>query len=558
MWLFYARVVPLESIWCVWLPGLVQLACVAWFGLVWQRRDLWLQYPSICFKTLGVACSMVTERALELPSRIRSLLGERLGSRRADMWFDSASTVSVEGGKLAVDAESSYAADWIRKNFGGDLRAVSQEALGRDDFELRVKETPSTHIIDAPPRSTATSDPCDNPPLRAPLRTHHRTTEAWRRLEDFVVGPSNKMAFESALNFATTHSIGNCLVIHGSCGVGKTHLLQGLCRRRRESRTQQRVRYVTAEQFTNEYIQSVRNGTIDAFRARVRRVDVLAIDDVHFLAGKTATQNEFLHTLDAVQLAGSQVVLATDEHPHLVRRLSQSLVSRMLAGMVVRVEAPDLSLRNALVKSIALGRSVALSQEAVQAIALRCVGGAREIEGAISSLQALQSTQEQPSEISCAMVDSLLRHEKATTGGIPVRICAIMDLVCLTTGVEVEQLAGQNRHRRVALARALVAWLARQHTSMSFPEIARALGRTSHSSVHASSVKIDSLIKSNESVDAGAAGTCLVVELTSRLSHALRNSPNMNSRNSANNSASNYSGNSQRGGQRNAVRANRR
>ena len=95
---------------------------------------------------------MVTERALELPSRIRSLLGERLGSRRADMWFDCASTVSVEGGKLAVEAESSYAADWIRKNFGGDLRAVSQEALGRDDFELRVKETPATNIIDAPGR----------------------------------------------------------------------------------------------------------------------------------------------------------------------------------------------------------------------------------------------------------------------------------------------------------------------------------------------------------------------------------------------------------------------
>ncbi|MBV5332912.1 hypothetical protein JZU54_04990, partial [bacterium] len=87
--------------------------------------------------------------------------------------------MSVEGGKLAVEAESSYAADWIRKNFGGDLRAVSQEALGRDDFELRVKETPATNIIDAPARSTATSDPSDNPPLRAPLHTRHRTTEAW-------------------------------------------------------------------------------------------------------------------------------------------------------------------------------------------------------------------------------------------------------------------------------------------------------------------------------------------------------------------------------------------
>ena len=480
---------------------------------------------------------MVTERALELPSRIRSLLGERLGSRRADMWFDCASTVSVEGGKLAVEAESSYAADWIRKNFGGDLRAVSQEALGRDDFELRVKETPATNIIDAPARSTATSDPSDNPPLRAPLHTRHRTTEAWRRLDDFVVGPSNKMAFESALNFATTHSIGNCLVIHGSCGVGKTHLLQGLCRRRRESRTQQRVRYVTAEQFTNEYIQSVRNGTIDAFRARVRRVDVLAIDDVHFLAGKTATQNEFLHTLDAVQLAGSQVVLATDEHPHLVRRLSQSLVSRMLAGMVVRVDAPDLCLRNALVKSIALRQSIALAPEAIEAIALRCVGGAREILGAVSSLQAVQSTQQHSGEISRAMVDALLRHEQAASGGLPIRIGAIIDAVCASTGVQAEELVGQGKHRRVALARALVAWLARQHTSMSFPEIARTLRRNSHSSVHASVAKIDCMIQANESVDAGAVGTCLVVEFTSRLSHSLRNNashcPNAAKRNAA-------------------------
>ena len=475
------------------------------------------------------------ESTLELPSRIQGLLNQRLGHRRADMWFHCASKVRVESGKLAVEAESSFAADWIRKNFGTDLRAVSQEALGRDDFDLRVVESgatqgPKSHAPAASESSDASSHrmPCATPVARA------HTTQAWRRLEDFVVGPTNQMAFDAASTFAASNIIGNCLVIHGSCGVGKSHLLQALCRRRRESRTQQRVRYVTAEQFTNEYIQSVRHGTIDAFRARVRRVDVLAIDDVHFLAGKTATQTEFVHTLDAVQLAGSQVVLASDEHPHLIRRLSQTLTSRMIAGMVVRIDAPDLALRRALVKSAALRKAIVLSNEAVDAIACHCVSGAREIEGTFSTLEALRLTQNADSnahpnsspracnEISCGVIDSLFRREEVQRSSNPVRISEIIDQVCSLTGVDAEQLEGESRHRRVTLARALVAWLARHHTAMSFPEIARAMKRNSHSSIHASATKIDALIKAKALVDAGVAGECMIEELLQRLRHTLR------------------------------------
>ncbi len=498
-------------------------------------------FPSTCFNTLSISwsrSSVSPESTLELPSRIRNLLSQRLGNRRADMWFDSASTVRVESGKLAVDAESSFAADWIRKNFGGDLRAVSQEALGRDDFDLRVVQLCPTQSMDAPPRSTETSDPSSERPVFVTPTARPRTTEAWRRLEDFVVGPTNKMAFDAASSFASGNVIGNCLVIHGSCGVGKSHLLQALCRRRRESRTQQRVRYVTAEQFTNEYIQSVRHGTIDAFRARVRRVDVLAIDDVHFLAGKTATQTEFLHTLDAVQLSGSQVVLASDEHPHLVRRLSQSLISRMLAGMVVRIDAPDLALRQALVKSVALRKSIVLSSEAIDAMACHCVNGAREIEGAFASLQAMRLAQnsmqsdnplttlhtQSLDEISCGIVETLFRRENATRGTIPVRLSDIIEQVCLIMGIDAAQLAGESRHRHITLARALIAWLARHHTSMSFPEIARAMKRNSHSAIHSGATRIEVLIQKKATVDAGTAGTCMIVEILERLRQALRNS----------------------------------
>ncbi len=491
---------------------------------------------------------MSTERTFELPSRIRSLLSQRLGNRRADMWFDCASSVRVEGGKLAVEAQSNYAADWIRKNFGGDLRAVSQEALGREDFELRVVETCPTHLEDAPAHSMQTSIPSAAPTLNSPPMVRTHPTQAWRRLEEFVVGPTNRMAFDAASRFAEGNAIGNCLVIHGSCGVGKSHLLQALCRKRRESRTQQRVRYITAEQFTNEYIQSVRHGTIDAFRGRVRRVDVLAIDDVHFLAGKVATQTEFLHTLDAVQLTGSQIVLASDEHPQLVGRFSKSLISRMLAGMVVRIDPPDFALRQSLAKAVALRKCITLSNEAVDAIACHCVSGAREIEGAFTTLQALLMTQNamQPGNpvttcsthtpehrpISCGMIDALFLREQATHARTPVRIADIIDQVCLIMDLDTAHVAGQSRHRHIIFARALIAWLARHHTSMSFPEIARAMKRNSHSVIHNGATRIQRLLQTKATVDAAAAGNCMIVELVERLRLALRNIRQTNQRNS--------------------------
>jgi chromosomal replication initiator protein len=456
-----------------------------------------------------------------LPDRIRGLLDDRIGRRRAELWFDSAATVRVDDGKLAVHADSAFAADWIRRHFGGDLTAVSREALGREDFDLRVRESAAAPL--AAPERAAASEEAGPPkaPDRDAMRPAPRHAEAWRRLEDFVPGPTNQMAFEAARTFAASDAMGNGLVVHGPCGVGKTHLLQGVCRARRASRPQHRVRYLTAEQFTNEYIQSVRHGTIDAFRARVRRVDLLAIDDVHFLAGKTATQNEFLHTLDAVQLSGAQVMLASDEHPHLVRRLAQSLISRMLAGMVVRIDPPDRALRLALVRLAARRRGLELSAEAQDAVAAKCVGGARHIEGVVASLEAMRSLHGAGS-VTGDMIDALFQREDAALGDHPVRIGEIIAQVCRATGVDAPQLAGAGRHRRVTLARGLIAWLARRHTTMSFPEIARAIGVQSHSSVHASAARIDALLAAGAVIDRGAAGDGPAVELIEGLRHELR------------------------------------
>ncbi len=195
-------------------------------------------------------------------------------------------------------------------------------------------------------------------------------------------------------------------------------------------------------------------------------------------------------------------------------------------------------LRQALVKSVALRKSIVLSSEAVDAMACHCVNGAREIEGAFASLQAMRLAQnsmqsdnplttlhtQSRDEISCGIIETLFRRENATRGTIPVRLSDIIEQVCLIMGIDAAQLAGESRHRHITLARALIAWLARHHTSMSFPEIARAMKRNSHSAIHSGATRIEVLIQKKATVDAGTAGTCMIVEILERLRQALRNS----------------------------------
>jgi chromosomal replication initiator protein len=220
-----------------------------------------------------------------------------------------------------------------------------------------------------------------------------------RRLEDFVVGESNRLAFAAAcrvVDIDDGHGL-SVLFVHGECGVGKTHLLQGICRRSIERTGRPgSVRYVTGEQFTNEFIAAVRTNTLDAFRARMRKLDLLAIDDVHFLSNKVRTQSEFLYTLDAIGLGGAKIVMASDDHPRHIKRFNQALVSRFISGMVVKVDRPDRCTRLELIRRLASVRSLSLNDAAVDTIAGQCVGSVRELEGAITRLAAVTTLLHEP------------------------------------------------------------------------------------------------------------------------------------------------------------------
>lgn len=501
--------------------------------------------------------------------QVSEFLKRRLGERKHDMWFGPSTRFRIAGNRLEISAESPHIAEWIGSHFGDDLREAAKKALGEAAVvDVRVQQPGKASVsrngplrkgrsrrgehetVAAPPEpqkrgrsvrsrangatarvapASSTTRPTSSRIARAANRRLDLHLPLRHRFEDFVVGPSNQLAYTSAIRMADeseVRSIG-ALFIHGECGLGKTHLLQSVCARHLERYPGAVVRYTTGEQFTNEYIVALKSNTLEQFRQRVRSLDLLGIDDIHFLANKTATQSEFLHTLDAIDLGGARIVMASDEHPRHLRSVSRALVSRFLAGMVVEIERPGRELRLQLVKRLADRRGLRLNAQAMELIAANCVASVREIEGALNKLVALtQFGGDVPSpsgEVGCVLVERLFKVE--SQNGKPLRIGEIIDVVCQRLGIERTDLLSTTRHRRVVLARGVVSHLSRELTTLSYPEIGRALGRRNHSTVLTAGRRLAEQVESNETIELDDGNAALSLrEFIDQLRHEIRRS----------------------------------
>lgn len=463
-------------------------------------------------RSAGAEAASCPEAATRL---ITERLAQRIGHHTYDMWFGDTTTLRVEGSCVQVTTDSRFVAEWIEGHFSEALDETARETLGHEaSVDLRV----APELFDRLRTDGGKRARNGAGPSRGPRR---RPATGLRRLEDFVVGSSNTLAFTAARRLAEDAArTSSPLFVYGTCGVGKTHLLQGIAHRCLEATTARgnpAIRYLTAEQFTNEYIHAVRTSTIDRFRKRVRRLEVLAIDDVHFLANKTATQNELLHTIDAIDLSGSRLVLASDQHP-LRLGFNQALSSRFVAGMVARVESPDRATSLQLIHKLAAARGHQIAEAAAERIAAVCAGSVRELEGAVNKLTALKTLANGAGpDVGVVLVERLLA-DGSWRPKTPVRIEALVDAVCARLVVNRAQLLGSGRHRRVVAARGLVAYLARELTTMSYPEIAAALGRKHHSTVHTAAGRIARQLREQRRMDLGDGGEPVTInELVDRL-----------------------------------------
>lgn len=435
----------------------------------------------------------------EKVSSIRERVADRIGKGRFDTWFAEAAEFQLNSDGLDVVVANGFVGNWIAANYMDDLVASAQEVFGSDrKVDVRI-------IQDAAP-SDGSAELSRPRPAQAPLPKHgppRVRPGKWRPalrgdLDSFVVGPSNKLAYAAAGHVIRDPGKAyRLLVVHGGCGLGKTHLLQGICNSLRRVHPTLEWHYISGEQFTNEFISAVKFGHIDRFRTRFRNVDVLVIDDIHFLANKKATQKEFLHTFDAIDACGKAVVLSSDRHPRGIGTLSEPLINRLIAGMVVEIAPPDFETRREILARRAAAMNCAISDEIVSFIAERITRNVRELEGALYKLVALASLTKDPISLNLARTvldDHIVRSARTPGADDIVRLAGS----CF--GVTREQICSKSRDRTISLARAVAMFLVRKHTLMSFPEIGRAIGSKNHSTVLMANQRVEKLTQQDATV----------------------------------------------------------
>lgn len=455
--------------------------------------------------------------------------------------------LAIQDGSLEVTVPTDFMAGLIDRRFGPALRraaGIDAEPSGaRTDVPLlrsvrfRVDESEFTgskaRARSAPGRAAGRPAEPASPRFRA--RPAPRVLRY--RLDEFVVGESNRLAFSAATRVAEGDARFCPLFIHGGCGLGKTHLLQGLAEQFRVSRRGAVVRIITAEAFTNAFLSAMKDRTLDEFRRRFRSADMLCIDDVHFLRSKKATQAELLHTFDALDLDGKLVALASDEHPSEIGRFSEALISRFLSGALVELSPPDDDLRRRVARAMAKRRGLDLDEQAAgmlseHARAMAAArGGApsmRDLEGLVTKVVAAARLMPDLSSKGAAGSAALVRAalglgtDSPARSARPLRVEEIIRVVCARLEVSHEEYASNRRSREVVLARALTVLLARKRTRASFPEIARAMNRPNHSSVITALKRIQSQIAAAEQAELPVLGRAMPLSLLAeQLEHEL-------------------------------------
>jgi chromosomal replication initiator protein len=439
---------------------------------------------------------------------IRQRLAQKIGPQRYNIWFRNSTQFSVTDGFLKVGVPNLFIGTWIENHFSETIAEAAKEATGQD-LQVALAIDPELHASLRKAQLDRQADfvvkSAERPFDQNGRRGYAPRPRALRgRLDDFVVGPCNRMAYTSAL--AVTEGSApqfSLLFIYGGCGLGKTHLLQGICNGLAGRATDRRWLYVSGEEFTNQFLLALRDGKLEEFRRRFRSLDVLVVDDIHFLANKRATQEEFLHTYNAIEAAGKQVVLASDTHPKLMGRVPETLVSRFVCGMVLRIDPPDCDTRCEILRRRASKLERAIPEDVIGYIAANLRTNVRELEGSLLRLLAYASVVHEAITVEMArqaLADYLPRADRIVT------VNDIENRVATFFGLSPAQLHSSRKTRAVALARAISMYLARKYTSMSFPEIGRLMGNKNHSTVILACRKIERTLAQDAPVSWEAAG----------------------------------------------------
>ena len=418
----------------------------------------------------------------ELWAGILEVLSKDLTPTAYNTWFEDCSPVDLKDGTLVIHTTTDFKRDILQRRFSDVIKNALKE-LFSCDFELEI----------------LAGDEIDEYEKHGEGKKMLPWMEGYT-FENFIVGKSNEFAYAAANGVVKNpgNRAYNPLLIYGNSGLGKTHLLQAIGIAVHEADPDAKIAYIKGDEFTNQMVNAIHNGTAEEFRQKYRNVDLFLIDDIQFIAGKDSTQEEFFHTFNNIYESGHQIVMTSDRPPIDMLLLDDRLRTRFEGGMMADVQPPDVETRMAIIRDKAGHLGMSLSDEIVQYIAEKITSNIRQIEGVIKRLSAFREVEN--NDISITMVNRAIGDVVRSGVYVPTTD-DILNETARFYQISPEDIKGQSRSKNIANARHVTAYLIRNLTNLSLPAIGDFLNRD-HATVLASIRKIEKDITTDKDVSA--------------------------------------------------------
>jgi chromosomal replication initiator protein len=440
--------------------------------------------------------------------RVKTRLKQEFGESVFKSWVKPITPTMIRDGELELAVPTRFMRDWIATHYGERIRALwSGENPTVRRITLKVASSaprPVDNVESARPRAHAapaaalsataanTQPPQGQTPLGAELSA---PLDARYTFENFVVGKPNEFAYAAAKRVAESDHVSfNPLFLYGGVGLGKTHLMHAIAWEIRHRSPQRKVVYLSAEKFMYSFVRALRNQDTVSFKEQFRSVDVLMIDDVQFISGKDATQEEFFHTFNALVDQGRQLVLSADKSPSNLEEIGDRLRSRLASGLVADLHPTTFELRLGILDAKAEQLGTQVPQKVKEFLAHKIIANVRELEGALTRLVAHaqlvggQITLETAQDL---LQDLLRAHDRRLS------MEEIQKRVAEHFKIRISDMSSARRARAVARPRQVAMYLSKQLTSRSLPEIGRAFGGRDHTTVMHAVRKVEELVKAD-------------------------------------------------------------
>ena len=397
-------------------------------------------------------------------------------------WFAAIELAHADDKQLIFQVPNTIYQLWIESNYLQLLQAATMQVLGGErEIKFCVAEQPAGPILAPEHRAepeTKVTKAADKDP--EPATVHGMNPR--NTFDTFVVGSNNQFAHAAALAVAQSPSkTYNPLFIYGGVGLGKTHLMQAIGQQVADRKKNFKVMYLSSEKFTNEFIDAIQHNTLVKFRKRYRQADVLLIDDIHFLAGKERSQEEFFHTFNTLFDGRKQIVLSSDRPASEIANLEQRLVSRFEWGLTAELQPPDIETRLAILRKKAQSLQVQLAPDVLEFLAQRVRTNVRRLEGALMRVASFASLSGR--EVTREVVEQLLRDILQEEAKKMITIDQIQRKVAEHFDVRLADMTSKRRPANIAFPRQVAMYLARRHTKSSLNEIGDAFGGRDHGTV---------------------------------------------------------------------------